>query len=130
MLRQLERALKILLIFPEKIIIERRYPAFGNPAPRDVASRAAKERCDAGYGVNDTVKSSRLCFCYCSLRKDRGINPKLKQPISEKLLNLARGSKAKYGNLFDMYQQITDDNPYETPMKIYPVFLYNGRTLG
>ncbi len=85
--------------------LERRYPAFGNLVPRDVASRAAKERCDAGYGVG-TGLAVYLDF------KD-SINRLGKKAI-----------EAKYGNLFQMYQKITDDNPYETPMMIYPAIHY------
>ena len=87
--------------------LERRYPAFGNLVPRDVASRAAKERCDAGYGVGNTGLAVYLDF------KD-AINRLGKDVI-----------KARYGNLFDMYERITDDNPYETPMMIYPAIHYS-----
>ncbi len=86
--------------------LERRYPAFGNLVPRDVASRAAKERCDAGYGVNSTGLAVFLDF------KD-AINRLGKDVI-----------EAKYGNLFQMYEKIIDDNPYETPMMIYPASHY------
>ena len=82
--------------------LERRYPAFGNLVPRDVASRAAKERCDAGYGVNNTGLAVFLDF-------SDAINRLGKEVV-----------KQKYGNLFDMYEEITNDNPYETPMMIYP----------
>src|SRR5210317_1311461 len=87
--------------------LERRYPAFGNLVPRDVASRAAKERCDAGYGVNSTGLAVFLDF------KD-AINRLGKDVI-----------EAKYGNLFQMYEKITDDNPYEVPMMIYPAIHYS-----
>ncbi len=87
--------------------LERRYPAFGNLVPRDVASRAAKERCDAGYGVGQTGLAVFLDF------KD-AIN-RLGRDVIE----------ARYGNLFDMYERITDDNPYETPMMIYPAIHYS-----
>ena len=86
--------------------LERRYPAFGNLVPRDVASRAAKERCDAGYGVGDTGQAVYLDF---------------KHAIEK------QGAKAignKYGNLFDLYEKITGDSPYETPMRIYPAGHY------
>ena len=86
--------------------LERRYPAFGNLVPRDVASRAAKERCDAGYGVGDTGQAVYLDF---------------KHAIEK------QGAKAigdKYGNLFDLYKTITGDSPYETPMRIYPAGHY------
>ena len=87
--------------------LERRYPAFGNLVPRDVASRAAKERCDAGFGVNSTGLAVFLDF------KD-AINRLGKDVI-----------EAKYGNLFQMYEKITDDNPYEVPMMIYPAIHYS-----
>lgn len=86
--------------------LERRYPAFGNLVPRDVASRAAKERCDAGYGVNATGKAVFLDF------RD-SINRLGKDVVS-----------ARYGNLFEMYEKITGDDPYETPMMIYPAVHY------
>jgi len=87
--------------------LERRYPAFGNLVPRDVASRAAKERCDAGFGVGSTGLAVYLDF------KD-AINRLGKDAI-----------EAKYGNLFQMYEKITDQNPYETPMMIYPAIHYS-----
>jgi len=87
--------------------LERRYPAFGNLVPRDVASRAAKERCDAGFGVNKEGLAVFLDF------KDS--IERLGKDVIE----------AKYGNLFQMYEKITDDNPYETPMMIYPAIHYN-----
>ena len=86
--------------------LERRYPAFGNLVPRDVASRAAKERCDAGYGVNNTGLAVFLDFSSAIQR--------LGQDVVE----------ARYGNLFQMYEKITNDNPYETPMMIYPAIHY------
>ena len=86
--------------------LERRYPAFGNLVPRDVASRAAKERCDAGYGVNETGLAVFLDFS--SAIKDLG-----RSVIEE-----------RYGNLFQMYEKITDVNPYEEPMQIYPAIHY------
>jgi len=85
--------------------LERRYPAFGNLVPRDVASRAAKERCDAGFGV-ETGEAVYLDFKYAIERLGRD------------------AVEARYGNLFQMYEKITDDNPYETPMKIYPAIHY------
>jgi len=87
--------------------LERRYPAFGNLVPRDVASRAAKERCDAGFGVNSTGLAVFLDF------KD-AINRLGKDVI-----------EAKYGNLFQMYEKIADDNPYKVPMMIYPAIHYS-----
>lgn len=86
--------------------LERRYPAFGNLVPRDVASRAAKERCDKGYGVNNTGLAVFLDF-------------------SEAIQRLGRDVvEARYGNLFDMYEEITDVSPYENPMMIYPAIHY------
>lgn len=86
--------------------LERRYPAFGNLVPRDVASRAAKERCDAGYGVGNTGLAVYLDF-------------------SEAIQRLGKNVvEAKYGNLFQMYEKIVDDNPYQTPMMIYPAIHY------
>ncbi|MDR0825529.1 MAG: fumarate reductase/succinate dehydrogenase flavoprotein subunit [Prevotella sp.] len=86
--------------------LERRYPAFGNLVPRDVASRAAKERCDAGYGVGSTGLAVYLDF-------NDAINRLGKNVV-----------EAKYGNLFQMYDKIVDENPYETPMMIYPAIHY------
>lgn len=86
--------------------LERRYPAFGNLVPRDVASRAAKERTDAGFGVNNTGLAVFLDF-------SEAINRLGKDRVAE-----------RYGNLFDMYEEITDENPYETPMMIYPAIHY------
>ncbi len=107
--------------------LERRYPAFGNLVPRDVASRAAKERCDAGYGVNKTGEAVFLDFADAIVRygkekahvkgldeDDMGVVQKLGKEIV----------KAKYGNLFQMYEKIVDQNPYETPMMIYPAVHY------
>ena len=86
--------------------LERRYPAFGNLVPRDVASRAAKERCDAGFGVNNTGLAVYLDFKYAIER------------LGEDVV------RARYGNLFQMYEKITDQNPYKTPMMIYPAIHY------
>ena len=107
--------------------LERRYPAFGNLVPRDVASRAAKERCDAGYGVNKTGEAVYLDFASAFMRygkeqahvkgldeNDDALVKKLGQEIV----------KNKYGNLFQMYEKIVDQNPYETPMMIYPAVHY------
>lgn len=86
--------------------LERRYPAFGNLVPRDVASRAAKERCDAGFGVNKTGQAVFLDF-------------------SDAIKRLGKDAvEARYGNLFQMYEKITAENPYEMPMKIYPAIHY------
>ena len=107
--------------------LERRYPAFGNLVPRDVASRAAKERCDAGFGVNATGEAVYLDFASAILRYGKeqahikGLNEK-----DEKLV-YDLGSKVvknKYGNLFQMYEKIVDENPYLTPMMIYPAVHY------
>ncbi|MBP1612930.1 MAG: fumarate reductase [Bacteroidetes bacterium] len=86
--------------------LERRYPAFGNLVPRDVASRAAKERCDAGFGVNNTGLAVFLDFKYAIDR------------LGEDVV------RARYGNLFDMYEEITDENPYKSPMMIFPAIHY------
>ncbi len=86
--------------------LERRYPAFGNLVPRDVASRAAKERCDAGYGVNATGKAVFLDFKYAIER------------LGEDVV------RARYGNLFQMYEKIQNENPYKTPMMIFPAIHY------
>ena len=86
--------------------LERRYPAFGNLVPRDVASRAAKERCDKGFGVNNTGLAVYLDFSQAI--KDFG----------------RKEIEARYGNLFDMYEEITDESPYETPMQIFPAIHY------
>jgi succinate dehydrogenase / fumarate reductase flavoprotein subunit len=107
--------------------LERRYPAFGNLVPRDVASRAAKERCDAGYGVNATGEAVFLDFSSAIIRygkeqahvkgmdeNDAALVKKLGQEVV----------RSKYGNLFQMYEKIVDQNPYETPMMIYPAVHY------
>lgn len=107
--------------------LERRYPAFGNLVPRDVASRAAKERCDAGYGVNSTGQAVYLDYAAAIIRygKMEATKLNLNNPSNEKIKELGKAVvKEKYGNLFDMYMQITGDNPYETPMKIYPAVHY------
>ena len=107
--------------------LERRYPAFGNLVPRDVASRAAKERCDAGYGVNETGEAVYLDFASAIQRygKEKATVLGESNPSPERILEL--GEKVvedKYGNLFQMYEKITDDNPYKTPMQIYPAVHY------
>ena len=86
--------------------LERRYPSYGNLVPRDVASRAAKERCDAGYGVNSEGKAVFLDFKYAIERLGKDV------------------IEARYGNLFQMYEKITDVNPYKAPMMIYPAIHY------
>jgi len=108
--------------------LERRYPAFGNLVPRDVASRAAKERCDAGFGVNKTGEAVYLDFAFNMKYKYGKIEATKKgisNPTEEQLKALGHEViKEKYGNLFDMYQQITGVNPYENPMMIYPAVHY------
>lgn len=107
--------------------LERRYPSFGNLVPRDVASRAAKERCDAGYGVNKTGQAVFLDFASAFLRygKEEALTSGKKNATEAEMIEMGKKVvEAKYGNLFDMYQNITDDNPYETPMKIFPAVHY------
>jgi succinate dehydrogenase / fumarate reductase flavoprotein subunit len=107
--------------------LERRYPSFGNLVPRDVASRAAKERCDAGFGVNKTGEAVFLDFASAMERygKIEANIQGIENPSKEKIIELGKKVvESKYGNLFQMYEKITDDNPYETPMKIYPAVHY------
>ena len=109
--------------------LERRYPAFGNLVPRDVASRAAKERCDEGFGIeaNDTNEGVYLDFASEIRSKGKQVAYAKgdHDPSEEKVIKLGKEwIEEKYGNLFQMYQQITDQNPYETPMKIYPAVHY------
>ena len=107
--------------------LERRYPAFGNLVPRDVASRAAKERCDAGYGVNATGEAVYLDFASAIMRygKEQAHIKGLDENHSKLVQKLGKEViKAKYGNLFQMYEKIVDQNPYETPMMIYPAVHY------
>ncbi len=107
--------------------LERRYPSFGNLVPRDVASRAAKERCDAGYGVNKTGQAVFLDFSSAIIRygKEEAISSGQDKTNHSLVLKLGKKIiKAKYGNLFEMYEKITNENPYETPMKIYPAVHY------
>lgn len=107
--------------------LERRYPAFGNLVPRDVASRAAKERCDAGYGVNATGEAVYLDFASAIQRYGKeaahvkGLNENNKEVVTQLGKEVV---KNKYGNLFQMYEKIVDENPYETPMMIYPAVHY------
>jgi succinate dehydrogenase / fumarate reductase flavoprotein subunit len=107
--------------------LERRYPAFGNLVPRDIASRAAKERCDAGFGVGASKLAVYLDYAAAIERygrqeaTKRGISnpdPKTVETLGAEIV------KAKYGNLFDMYTQITGENPYKEPMRIYPAVHY------
>jgi succinate dehydrogenase / fumarate reductase flavoprotein subunit len=107
--------------------LERRYPAFGNLVPRDVASRAAKERCDEGFGVNKTGEAVFLDFAAAIDRygKEKAHVKGLDENDSELVETLGKDViKAKYGNLFQMYEKIVDQNPYETPMMIYPAVHY------
>ena len=107
--------------------LERRYPSFGNLVPRDVASRAAKERCDAGLGVNATGEAVYLDFSAAIERygKTEANMRGMQSASKEEILKLGKEIvAAKYGNLFQMYEKITDDNPYETPMRIYPAVHY------
>lgn len=107
--------------------LERRYPAFGNLVPRDVASRAAKERCDAGFGVNATGEAVYLDFSSAIMRygKTEGHLQGLHNPTDAQIRDLGeKVVEAKYGNLFQMYEKIVDQNPYKTPMMIYPAVHY------
>lgn len=109
--------------------LERRYPAFGNLVPRDVASRAAKERCDAGYGIenNDTKEGVFLDFSTEIMKKGReaAMEKNIHNPSEKQIYDLGKAwVEEKYGNLFQMYEKITADNPYVTPMKIYPAVHY------
>ncbi len=107
--------------------LERRYPAFGNLVPRDVASRAAKERCDAGYGVGSSKMAVYLDFGAAIERYGKIEANKQGKPNTSKdeIIVLGKGVvKEKYGNLFDMYEKITGENPYEMPMRIYPAVHY------
>ena len=107
--------------------LERRYPAFGNLVPRDVASRAAKERCDAGFGVNATGEAVFLDFASAIIRygKEQAHVKGLNENDENLVANLGKEIvKSKYGNLFQMYEKIVDENPYETPMMIYPAVHY------
>lgn len=107
--------------------LERRYPAFGNLVPRDVASRAAKERCDAGFGVNKTGEAVYLDFSSAIQRygQEKALTSGLTNPDAATITRLGEEVvEAKYGNLFQMYEKIVDENPYKTPMKIYPAVHY------
>ena len=109
--------------------LERRYPAFGNLVPRDVASRAAKERCDDGHGIeaNDTNEGVYLDFSAEIITKGKqaALIQGDSNPSDAKIQELGKKwVESKYGNLFTMYEKITDENPYETPMKIYPAVHY------
>jgi len=107
--------------------LERRYPAFGNLVPRDVASRAAKERCDAGFGVNKTGEAVYLDFASAIIRygKEQALVNGQDDSDNDLVQKLGKEVvKKKYGNLFQMYEKIVDQNPYETPMMIYPAVHY------
>jgi|TARA_A200000159_G_scaffold164908_1_gene197317 succinate dehydrogenase / fumarate reductase flavoprotein subunit len=107
--------------------LERRYPAFGNLVPRDVASRAAKERCDEGYGVNKTGEAVYLDFAASIERygKEQAHVKGLDENDAALVKKLGQDVvRAKYGNLFQMYEKIVDQNPYEAPMMIYPAVHY------
>jgi len=126
-----EGKLKAEGIAPENrdYYLERRYPAFGNLVPRDVASRAAKERCDEGYGIenNDTKEGVFLDFSteITKKGKEAAIEKNLHNPTDQEIYDLGKAwIEEKYGNLFVMYEKITGENPYVTPMKIYPAVHY------
>ena len=126
-----EGKLKAENIAPENrdYYLERRYPAFGNLVPRDVASRAAKERCDAGYGIenNDTKEGVYLDFSTEIQKKGKeaAIEKNIHNPTEQQIYDLGKAwIEEKYGNLFVMYEKITGENPYVTPMKIYPAVHY------
>ena len=107
--------------------LERRYPAFGNLVPRDVASRAAKERCDEGYGVGTSKQAVYLDFAAAIIRYGKIEAGKKNLDNTNEATIIAMGKdvvKEKYGNLFDMYEKITGENPYELPMRIYPAVHY------
>jgi succinate dehydrogenase / fumarate reductase, flavoprotein subunit len=107
--------------------LERRYPSFGNLVPRDVASRAAKERCDAGFGVNKTGEAVYLDFAAAIQRygKEQATIKHLDANDADLVKKLGTEVVAnKYGNLFQMYEKIVDENPYQTPMMIYPAVHY------
>jgi succinate dehydrogenase / fumarate reductase flavoprotein subunit len=107
--------------------LERRYPAFGNLVPRDIASRAAKERCDAGYGVGTSKMAVYLDYAAAIIRygKAEANKNNMHNPSDEEIQAMGKAVvKEKYGNLFDMYKQITGEDPYEVPMRIYPAVHY------
>ncbi len=107
--------------------LERRYPAFGNLVPRDVASRAAKERCDAGYGVGSSKQAVYLDYAAAIERygKTEAGKRGISNASQDEIISMGKEVvKEKYGNLFDMYEKITGENPYEMPMRIYPAVHY------
>jgi succinate dehydrogenase / fumarate reductase flavoprotein subunit len=107
--------------------LERRYPAYGNLVPRDVASRAAKERCDAGFGVGSSKQAVYLDYAAAIERYGKVECSKQgkDEPSAEEIITAGvEVVKEKYGNLFDMYEKITGENPYKIPMRIYPAVHY------
>lgn len=107
--------------------LERRYPAFGNLVPRDVASRAAKERCDGGFGVGSSRQAVYLDYAFAIQRygKIEASKKGLDNASADEITRMGKEViKEKYGNLFDMYDKITGENPYEVPMRIYPAVHY------
>lgn len=107
--------------------LERRYPAFGNLVPRDVASRASKERCDAGYGVGNSKMAVYLDYASAIERygKTEATKNGMANATKDEIIRMGKAVvKEKYGNLFDMYEKITGENPYEVPMRIYPAVHY------
>ncbi len=107
--------------------LERRYPAYGNLVPRDVASRAAKERCDAGYGVGKSKMAVYLDYAEPIQRYGKAEAGKrgMTNASAEEIKQLGKKVvEEKYGNLFDMYAKITGEDPYNTPMRIYPAVHY------
>jgi succinate dehydrogenase / fumarate reductase flavoprotein subunit len=107
--------------------LERRYPAFGNLVPRDIASRAAKKICDAGYGINSTGEAVYLDFASAIKRygEQQAAISRLDNPSEAAILKLGKEIvEAKYGNLFQMYEKIVAEDPYKTPMMIYPAVHY------
>ncbi|MBO9639673.1 MAG: fumarate reductase/succinate dehydrogenase flavoprotein subunit, partial [Siphonobacter aquaeclarae] len=107
--------------------LERRYPAFGNLVPRDIASRAAKERCDAGFGVGSSKMAVYLDYASAITRYGTAEAHKnnMHHPSADQIIEMGKAVvKEKYGNLFDMYKQITGEDPYEVPMRIYPAVHY------
>src|SRR5690606_31819790 len=109
--------------------LERRYPAFGNLVPRDVASRAAKERCDAGHGIeaNDTKEGVFMDFSTEIMKKGKeaAIEKNITNPSEQQILNLGKALvKENNSHLFVLYDNITANDPYVTPMKIYPAVHY------
>jgi succinate dehydrogenase / fumarate reductase flavoprotein subunit len=109
--------------------LERKYPSFGNLAPRDISSRAAKEVCDEGRGIESNDTNEGVFLDFSSEIQNKGRQAAFAKgnhnPTAEEITTLGKEwLKEKYGNLFTMYQKITDENPYETPMKIYPAVHY------